>query len=279
MTHPTARNVSAGARHGAVIGLLNYSRPTAPQPAIRADGPGCPETLHGVAEDPRWTVIRDGRRIADRLLLDEHGFRLLHHPTSVRDFHSERQVKEVYVSEIESLLRSYAGARDVVVFDPTLRSSASDASVSTGYRPPVLRVHSDFTDRSAAQTLRDLQCEHRAGSRRFAILQVWRPIGGSADGLPLALADARSVQDEDLFRVQRVYPNWVGELCYVIHRPEHRWYWFPAMSPEEAVLFKVYDSLAGRTARWAVHTGFVPGKPAARPMPRESIEIRALVFY
>lgn len=271
--------MSTGTRRGAVIGLLNYSRPTEPQPAIRSEGPGRPEMLHGVAEDPRWTVIRDGRRIADRLLLDEHGFRLLHHPTSVRDFHDERQVKAVYVSETESLLRAYAGARDVVVFDPTLRSSKSDASGSVGYRPPVLRVHSDFTDRSAAQTLRDLKCEHRAGSRRFAILQVWRALSGCADGLPLALADARSVEESDLYRVQRVYPDWVGELSYVIHRPEHRWYWFPGLTPEEAVLFKVYDSLTGRTARWAVHTGFVPGRSALAPAHRESIEIRALVFY
>lgn len=277
MTHPTARNVGTRSERGAVLGLLHYSRPTAPQPAIRSDGPGCPETLHGVAEDPRWTVIRDGRR--ERLLLDEHGFRLLHHPTSVRDFHDERQVNEGYVRETETLLRSYAGARDVVVFDPTLRSSKSDPSASGGYRPPVLRVHSDFTDRSSAQTLRDLKCEHRAGSCRFAILQVWRPLGGSADGLPLALADARSVQDDDLYRVQRVYPDWVGELSYVAHRPQHQWYWFPGMTPEEAVLFKVYDSVTGRTARWAIHTGFVPGRPAAAPTHRESIEIRALVFY
>jgi hypothetical protein len=272
-------SVRAPPAQGAVIGLLNYSLATAPRPAIRSEGPGRPEMLDGVATDPRWAVIRDGRRIADRLALDEEGFRLLHHPTSVRDFHCERQLKELYVRETEALVRAHAGARHVVVFDPTLRSSKSDAPASAAHRPPVLRVHSDFTDISAAQTLRDLKCEQRAGTRRFAILQVWRALGGSPDGYPLALADASSVRQSDLFRVQRVYPGWVGELCYVVHRPEHRWYWFPGMTPDEAVLFKVYDSLTGCAARWAVHTGFVPGKPRAAPAHRESIEIRALVFY
>lgn len=273
--------MSAPVRQGAIAGLLNYSRPTAPQPTIRSAGPGCPETTHGVADDPKWTVIRDGRRIADRLTLDEHGFRLLNCPTKVTDFQSARQIKELYEDEIATLLRLYTGAQDVVVFDPTLRTSKPGATEAAGYRPPVLRVHSDFTDRSAAQTLRDLKCEHRGGdpSRRFAILQVWRPLSESADSLPLALADAGSVQESDLFTVQRVYPDWVGELAYVIHRPEHRWYWFPGMSRDQAVLFKVYDSSTSGTARRVAHTGFEPRSSHGAAAHRESIEIRALAFY
>jgi len=272
-------NVRSG--QGATVGLLNYSSATTPQPAIHSAGPGCLETPHGIADDPKWTIIRDGRRIADQLTLDECGFRLLNFPTKVSDFHSAKQLQEIYQSEIESLLRLHTGARGVVAFDPTLRTSNADTAASAGYRPPVLRVHSDFTDRSAEQTLRDLKYEHRGGdpSRRFAIFQVWRPLSEFVDRLPLALVDARSVQESDLFRVQRVYPGWVGELAYVAHRPEHRWYWFPGMTREEAVLFKVYDSLNdGSTARWVAHTAFVP-KTSEVSAHRESIEIRALVFY
>ena len=273
--------MSGTVRQGAIAGLLNYSRPIAPQPAIRSGGPGCPETIHGIADDPKWTVIRDGRRIADRLTLDEHGFRLLNCPTRVSDFESARQIKEIYEGEIATLLRLQTGARDVVVFDPTLRTSKPVAPASAGYRQPVLRVHSDFTDQSAAQTLRDLHHERRGGdpSRRFAILQVWRPLSESADSLPLALADASSVEESDLFTVQRVYPDWVGELAYVVHRPEHRWYWFPGMSRDEAILFKVYDSSVNGTARRVVHTGFRPRMPHTATAHRESMEIRALAFY
>lgn len=273
--------LSARPRRGGVVGLLHYSVPTEPQPAICSQGPGRPETLRGVADDPRWVRIRDARRIAGRLALDECGFELLHCPSRVTDFANQHQLKEIYESEIAALLQLHTGAREVVVFDPTLRSSKPHASAPGAYREPVLRVHSDFTDRSAAQTLRDLSCEHHVGrsSGRFAILQAWRPLSESADGLPLALADARSVQERDLFRVQRVYPDWVGELGYVTHRPEHRWYWFPGMTRDEAVLFKVYDSAIAGTARWVAHTGFLPLRPTAAAAQRESIEIRALVFF
>lgn len=272
--------MSVRSSQGATVGLLTYSRPTAPEPAIHSAGPGCPETSHGIADDPKWTIIRDGRRIAEQLTLDEYGFRLLNSPTRVSDFESAKQIREIYESEIDSLLRLHTGARGIVVFDPTLRTSRSSAPASGVYRPPVLRVHSDFTDRSAAQTLRDLAYEHRGGdpSRRFAIFQLWRPLSEFVDSLPLALADARSVQESDLFRVQRVYPDWVGELAYVAHRPEHRWYWFPGMTREEAVLFKVYDSLTDGTARWVAHSAFVP-KTSDASVHRESIEIRALAFY
>jgi hypothetical protein len=272
--------VSVRSDQGATVGLLHYSRPTAPQPAIRSAGPGCPETVHGIADDPTWTIIRDGRRIADQLTLDEYGFRLLNSPTKVADFQNEQEVREIYESEVASLLRLHTGARGVVAFDPTLRTTKTDASASVAYRPPVLRVHSDFTDRSAAQTLRDLKYEHRGGdrSRRFAIFQVWRPLSESVDSLPLALADARSVEQSDLFRVERIYPNWVGELAYVTHRPEHRWYWFPRMKRDEAVVFKVYDSLTEGTARWVAHTAFTPRTSDTSAL-RESIEIRALAFY
>jgi hypothetical protein len=51
------------------------------------------------------------------------------------------------------------------------------------------------------------------------------------------------------------------------------------MQPDEAFLIKCYDSKTDGRARFAPHTAFTdPTSPANAP-PRESIELRTLVFH
>ncbi len=51
------------------------------------------------------------------------------------------------------------------------------------------------------------------------------------------------------------------------------------MHRDEALVFKVYDSMKDGRARWGAHASFDnPLAPADAP-PRESIEIRAFAFY
>jgi hypothetical protein len=51
------------------------------------------------------------------------------------------------------------------------------------------------------------------------------------------------------------------------------------MASHEALLLKCYDSATDGRARFAPHTAFVdPGTPEDAP-PRESIELRTLVFH
>jgi hypothetical protein len=53
----------------------------------------------------------------------------------------------------------------------------------------------------------------------------------------------------------------------------------PQVSAEEALLLKCYDSATDRRARFAPHTAFVdPTTPTDAP-PRESFEVRMLVFH
>ncbi len=51
------------------------------------------------------------------------------------------------------------------------------------------------------------------------------------------------------------------------------------MRPDEALVFKVYESLKDGRARWTAHTAFddPTAPPSARP--RESIEMRTLAFF
>jgi hypothetical protein len=51
------------------------------------------------------------------------------------------------------------------------------------------------------------------------------------------------------------------------------------MQPDEAVLIRCFDSAPEGAARFSAHTGFDdPNSPPDAP-PRESLEVRTLVFF
>ena len=76
-----------------------------------------------------------------------------------------------------------------------------------------------------------------------------------------------------------VYQDRTGEIYHGLYNPDHRWYYFPKMRADEAVLIKCFDSATDGRARFSLHTGFDdPTTPADAP-PRESIETRALLFF
>ncbi len=115
--------------------------------------------------------------------------------------------------------------------------------------------------------------------RRFAIIQVWRAINQPIRSNPLAMADARSVAPEDLLVAERRYPNRVGQTYRLKYNSAHRWFYFPELRRDEAIVFKVFDSLKDGRARFTPHTSFNdPSTPAGAP-PRQSIEARALAFF
>ena len=59
----------------------------------------------------------------------------------------------------------------------------------------------------------------------------------------------------------------------------HKWYYLPRMTRDEVILFKQYDSDYNQSARACFHTAFSdPTAPADAP-PRQSIEVRAILFY
>jgi len=78
---------------------------------------------------------------------------------------------------------------------------------------------------------------------------------------------------------ERRYPNRVGQTYAITYNPEHRWYWLPHMRREEALVFKVYDSVKEGVARFTAHTAFDDPTAAPTARPRESIEIRTLALF
>jgi hypothetical protein len=264
-----------------IAATVNYFLDTGEKPFTYTGGPGSLDVRTGGGQDPREVVIRNGRREAADFTLDRNGFRFVPHDTKVRDFFDEAELRATYYPEMEALVKAQSGASRVVVFDHTLRTADDEAREARKIREVVRRVHNDYTEWSGPQRVRDVlpQEADALSRRRFAIVQVWRPIRHPVETFPLAICDARSLADADLVVSERRYPDRIGQTYAITYNPAHRWYWFPRMRRQEALVFKVYDSRNDGVARWTAHTAFddPTSPPGARP--RESIEIRTLALF
>jgi len=242
--------------------------------------PGTPRS--NVVADTHIVPIRDARPIASSLSLDREGFALLREASKVDNFYDDNEVRRDYYPEVERVIGQATGADRVFVFDHTVRRRVPGAEDRRdGLRQPVSRVHVDHTKASGPQRVRDLLPDEADEllRGRLQVINLWRPIRGPLLDAPLALCDARSVAAKDLVASDLVYPNRIGETYAVRYDAAHRWYYIPAMAADEALLIKCYDSLTDGRARFAPHSAFLdPTTPEDAP-PRESIEIRTLVFH
>jgi hypothetical protein len=232
--------------------------------------------------DARAVRIGDARSLAEHPTLDREGFARVDHATAVRDFDDDAQVRGTYYAEVEALLRRETGAVRVVIFDHTLRSTSPERRAEKQAREPVRSVHNDYTAISGRRRVTDHLDPVEAAERlcrRHAVINVWRSIRGEIEEVPLAVCDARSIAPADLVPTDLVYPDRVGEVYSVRYSPEHRWFYYPRLRSDEALLIKTYDSLEDGTARFSAHTAFDDPTTPAVAAPRESIEVRALVFF
>ena len=243
--------------------------------------PGATDTRTGGTLDPHRVTIHNARRTTEPFALDRHGFRFVRHDTKVADFFDDDEIRRVYYPEMEALVKAESGASRVVVFDHTLRTADDDQREARKIREVVRRAHNDYTEWSGPQRVRDLVPQEADAllQRRFAIVQVWRPIRHPVESFPLGICDARSISFDDFLISERRYPNRIGQTYAVTYNPKHRWYWLPRMRREEALVFKVYDSEKDGRARWSAHTAFEDPTSPPNARPRESIEIRTLAFF
>ncbi|RHZ46492.1 putative methionine permease [Aspergillus thermomutatus] len=212
--------------------------------------------------------------------LDKNGFQFYYHESKEKEFLDDEKIKREYYPETEQLLKDATGASKVFIFDHTIRRKPQDERTPAAQlRGPVQRVHIDQSYAASKDRvsyhLPDEAPELLKG--RYQIINVWRPIRTILKD-PLAVADAHSVPDDDLVPTKLIYPNRVGETYSVRPNPGFKWYFRYAQPPELVTLIKCFDSKTDGRARRVPHSAFVD--PATEgEAPRESIEVRALVFH
>jgi hypothetical protein len=263
-----------------VMARLNYFAAATPKPVNYAYDPFTEVLERSGKYVEQGAAIRDGREVLGCFSLDSSGFMLTEHNSAVRDFYDSDEVESVYYPELERLLKRETSAKRVVVFDHIVRNAGLAGRGQRGVRAPAMLVHNDYTFKSAPRRVRDLlpeEADHLLGSR-FAEINVWSPIR-PVESSPLALCDARSLDAADIVPIDLVYRDRAGEIFGFLYNPEHRWYYFPWMERNEAILLKCYDSEDDGRARFSAHTSFDDPNSPPNATPRESIEARALVFW
>jgi hypothetical protein len=266
-----------------VTAQLSYIVPTADKPHsyMYEPPPGVPQI--SASYEKHSAVIRNMRPIARRISLDAEGFQLLDHRSSVRNFFDEDELRGTYYAEVERLVAEATGAKRVLVFDHTVRRRLDEIEAPAGRpaRIPIPRVHIDYTLKSGPQRVRDLLPDEAPTllRGRFSVINIWRPIRGPLEDAPLALCDARSVAPGDLIASDLLYRDRIGETYNVRYDPAHRWFYAPRMSRDEVLLFRCYDSAEDGRARFVPHAAFQDPTAPPTAIPRESIELRTLVFY
>jgi len=227
------------------------------------------------------TVQIQDLRDTEPLSLEEHGAALGWWPTRVRRFYDESHVRRRYYPESADFIKAALGADQVVVFDHNVRrgSALQVQATRTDLGRPVHHAHTDYTPGSALQRLRyELGPHAEDGLSRYVQVNLWRPIRAPLRDAPLALCDGSSVRPDALRNVELRYLDRTGEIYYLTHAPEQRWYFASDMTVEEAWLFKNFDSAPPGPGELAPHSAFTDPRHV-RVSPRESIEVRALAIF
>ncbi len=261
---------------------LNYLADPLDRPRTYTFEPPSGEPKSNIVPEAHSVPIHDIRPIGATVSLDREGFALVRKTSSVKDFYDETEVRSIYYPEAERLIKEATGADRVFVFDHTVRKRVQGAADRDGgLRQPVARVHVDHTGKSGLQRVRDLIPDEADEllKGRVQIINLWRPIRGPLLDSPLAVCDARTVRPDELVASDLVYPDRVGETYSVKYNPDHRWFYVPRMTIDEILLLKCFDSKTDGRARFAPHSAFVDSTTPPDAPPRESIELRALVFH
>jgi hypothetical protein len=252
------------------------------------------EQLATARYEPHLVPIRDGRAQREELTLDRAGFELLDHRTSVPGLDDPAALDGAYTDEALALVRKTTGADHVVSLGWLIRRTTADRG---GALPPAPDVHVDLHTTTIAHQYARVHARSELpapGAYKRAIwTSLWRAFSPPPQDWPLALCDYRSVDDAAegtpnlLFRVprlptpeeeRRAYDDAEAESAASLftYQADHRWWYFPGLHADEAILIKLHDT--DHSVAWrAPHTSF-HDTAADGAHPRESVEFRTVAF-
>jgi hypothetical protein len=240
-----------------------------------------------------YEVTIRNARLGGPFTLDEHGFCLGRHHTDVTDWEHAYGPDTPYAAQVCEVAKRLTGADVAVPMGGMIRDSGQTGAT---VQPPAAEAHVDFTQRSA---LRIAEAVYRRahptgpGYDRFIAFSLWRALSPPPQDMPLALCDGRTVRDDEGTHNTKVDVDEIptGDALFAPiegeenmsaatifhHSPDHRWWYFPDMTPDEVILIKFYDS-DHRGAWRCPHTAF---RDTTRPDARQrrSMEFRAIAYF
>jgi len=294
----------------------------------RRDVNGSDVGSEGIALTSYKMKLTDARNCANKnpLSLHYNGFELLPEKSQVpkTDFFDSELVVKYYYPECAEIIKECTGANQVFMFDHNIRSASgkkANAKLSGGQQvqAPAHVVHGDYTLTSAPDRVRQLSnppgkndtlksvlgdsssllekdiVEEVLETGRFAIINLWRNIAPEpVETNPIALCDAATVSTRDLVVFEIHYNDRVGENYFAKHNDKHKWYYYPEITNNEALLIKQWDSKGGfastngksadseltnQPTTFSFHSAFDNTNAREDAPDRWSIETRSVVVY
>ena len=281
--------VSGTASLQAVSGELSY---LAPESTVlrRFTAPG--ESVNTGIYRSYQVRIGNGRPVSDQFTLGRNGFEIIRHQSAVTDFTDRAEVDRVYVAEVADFVKSRTGADRVATLGWTLRRSAAPGENAS--QPQAALVHDDFSVAGGRARARSAYAERFPGGpgfRRALITSLWRVFSPPPQDWPLALCDYTSVGpdeglDNRLYFVDKIPADLYADMpadapgasgFEFRYNPAHRWWYFPGMTRDEILFFKLNDSDQSRA--WRVPHSAFRDTAAHAAQPRHSIEFRTIAYF
>jgi hypothetical protein len=254
-----------------VESFIRYSDRTAEGGVIRGNN----DYSFGMEDHP--ARIHNAR--LEPIEFDKQGFTLVRHATDV-DFTNMEDVQNRYHPEVCRIVKELTGASEVFAFMGILRGGEKDLGGG-----PALSAHVDFNEaalRGWAAKFAPERAEEMQ-HRRLMNVNMWRGVKPVLNS-PLAVCDARTIQRSDCMTVYFGEGGITSSMggkpggLNMAYNPNHRWYYYPDMQPDEALVFRLFDTA---DPEWHVtaHSAFVdPTSDPASPK-RTSFEIRTLAVF
>lgn len=236
---------------------------------------------------PAPMEIGDARQLDASL--DREGFMLVDHASAVADLTDMEQVAAVHRGEIAELLTrlTHCDHVEMTPFGILRYSERSGRVGSTDNSHPARMAHVDMAKADAAAArAKGAPANVPEGKQvvRSAQYNVWRVLSGPPQDVPLALCDYTSLDEQaDLIDCKAIFdtpgkPEWSFANYVIAHNPAHRWYYYPDMTRDEAIVFKTSESDPER-AQMMPHGAFDnPLAPADAPA-RVSLEMRGTCYW
>src|SRR5689334_1449832 len=199
-----------------VTAALAYLAPTTERPYNYMYEPPAGTARENCEYRESLVWIKDARAMASPPAIHVEGFELWDAPSAVTDFTDQDAIRSRYYAEAAELAKYITGANHAHIFDHQIRQreagrpTLSFGRHGDGSRPGAAgRIHNDYTETSGQKRFEILPLEERVRARaqRFAIVNLWRSIGGKVVDTPLAVCDARTISVKDLGRRRPLLPR------------------------------------------------------------------------
>ncbi|KAI2629623.1 hypothetical protein GGR54DRAFT_635809 [Hypoxylon sp. NC1633] len=251
-------------------------------------------------------TVQDMRSLSPRPTVITHGYEFLNAPTAVpkevfmtasKSRENEKVLEEAYFDECCNLVKKVTGAAEAFTFVARIRSQNTDVTEAVDFLKQnrhggtVPAAHVDRDLETAPQRLRSSLGVEKANElmakyKRWACVNVWRPINTTVKRWPLCLVDHSAVPDWHYdTHIGRIYIaedeliDIRGAKSYeaiLKYDPRYEYHYASDMSPDEVLLFCAFHS---DPHLGIPHCAFWDSKTTKDAPDRMSVEVRTWVFF